>query len=117
MLKCFNIYSISGKIPQWWNLAKTILIDKGHDTKNINNYRLICLQCISSKIFTKIINSKLMNVIKTQKILEPEQKGFINRISGCEDHIFTILSIIDDMNSGLDNNELTLLILQLSKLY
>lgn len=116
MVKFYNVFILAGRIPTWWEKTKVILIDKGKkDQNNINNLRPISLQCCSSKIFTKILNFRLMKVAK--KILEPEQKGFVHKIAGCEEHIFTLKSVIKDMNFGDDKNELTLLLLDLENAF
>lgn len=59
-------------------LKKSILvpIHKAGDTDCVNNYRPISILTSLSKIFERIINSRLIKYLESKKLLSPSQYGF-----------------------------------------
>ncbi|UYV66711.1 hypothetical protein LAZ67_4002653 [Cordylochernes scorpioides] len=63
------------------------------DRDNPSNYRGIALISNLSKLFTSILKSRLRNWIEGRSIIPENQAGFRKGYS-CQDHIFTLLSLI-----------------------
>ena len=75
-------------------------------TKDVNiplNYRGISLISCVAKLFSAIINSKIVMYCENNQLLCDEQNGFRKKRS-CEDHIFVLTSII---RNRLKDNEST----------
>lgn len=102
-------------IPDSFNDSITKLIDKNKDTADsISNWRPICLQNSTSKIFTKWISNKIYQIDNKLKFLgkpmfSDEQQGFKYDTYGCENHNSVLRSIYEDRkrNTSSDTHQLT----------
>ncbi len=92
--KLFNIVLSVGYFPDTWNQGLITPIFKQGDKFEPNNYRGICVNSNLGKIFCSIINIRLQNFLKTHKILEKSQIGFLPK-HRTSDHIYTLHTIID----------------------
>jgi exonuclease III len=87
---CFD----TGKIPRIWRRAiiKPLPKSSENDPRIPLNYRGISLLSCTAKIFTSILNSRIVNFLTEQDVLADEQNGFrANR--SCADHIYGLHSI------------------------
>ncbi|UYV75034.1 hypothetical protein LAZ67_12002195 [Cordylochernes scorpioides] len=89
----FNRIINSGSYPLIWYKSIIHPIFKSGDQDNPSNYRGIALISNLSKLFTSILKSRLRNWIEGRSIIPENQAGFIKGYS-CQDHIFTLLSLI-----------------------
>ncbi len=91
----FQLCLDSGKLPKVW--SKSIINPIPKDAKNDKriplNYRGISLLCCISKIYSTIINNRLMDFLDGNNVLVDEQNGFRPNRS-CTDHIFNLTSVI-----------------------
>ena len=76
-----------------------ILIFKKGSSSNPENYRPISLTCISSKLFEACIKQKLMQFLRANNTLSPNQHGFLARHSACTN----LLESLDDWSFNLDD--------------
>ncbi|UYV76240.1 F13A1 [Cordylochernes scorpioides] len=89
----FNKILGTSQVPQQW--TKTIIhpIFKNGDPDNPSNYRGISLISNLSKLFTSILKTRLNDWMERKSILAENQAGFRKGYS-CQDHIFTLVSLI-----------------------
>jgi hypothetical protein len=95
----FNILLASSLTPTEWKMNRTTLIPKpGKDLNKAENFRLIIIGSILSRIFWGIIDQRL----REQTTFSPRQKGFVHE-SGCFNniHIFNELLYKAKRSSGL----------------
>ncbi len=95
---CFD----SGNVPGEWNKAiiNPIPKDLSKDNRVPHNYRGISLLCCISKMYSKILNKRMLNYAEDNNILVDEQNGFRKKRS-CTDHTFVLNSVIKNrMNEG-----------------
>ena len=100
--RLFNACFQSGKIPSLWLQAIISPIPKSSskDARVPLNYRGISLLSTLSKIYTSLLNIRLMKFLDKNNILADEQNGF-RKDRSCIDHIFVLNSIIKNrMNQG-----------------
>ena len=71
-----NIFNQS-KCPISWKHSTTILLQKEPNNFNIDNWRPISLLSVEYKLFSHILNSCLINNIIENKLIPPEQIGFL----------------------------------------
>ena len=90
-----------GKFPSKMKTAKIIPIHKGDSKMVASNYRPISLLPIFSKVFEKLMHTRVMSFLKTKNILYPKQFGFQKGI-GTEHAIIDITAKIID---AFENNE------------
>ncbi len=90
-----NLVFDCGLVPNLWKLAiiNPIPKDKSRDKRIPLNYRGISLLCTMQKMYTSILNNRLLNFFETSGCLVEEQNGFRPNRS-CLEHIFSLTSII-----------------------
>ena len=71
-----NLTLKTGIFPDRLKYAKVVLLFKFGNRTNINNYRPISIPPAVSKIFEKIITSRLINYIEKNHLLSDFQHGF-----------------------------------------
>ncbi len=88
---CFD----SGKVPSLWTqcVINPIPKNRTNDPRVPLNYRGISLLSCIYKVYSSILNARLVKHLDDEQILHDEQNGF-RRGRSCVDHIFTITSII-----------------------
>lgn len=99
LAKICNLAWKEAKIPEDWKVGVVVPIFKKGDKRECNNYRGITLLSIASKVYERILETKLTREIDTQ--LEQCQSGF-RKGRSIHDHIFTIRQITEktrDSNS------------------
>lgn len=95
LLKEFNQILSSGEIPFNYRTIKFTLIPKPNkDVQKVENYRPIALINTNLKLFSSIINTRLLPFL--QKIIGPNQVGFIPERSS-----FSNITIFGDLLSSL----------------
>ena len=84
-LLCFS----TRKVPGEWLRATISPIPKSAQLDKCEplNYRGISLLCTSAKIYSSILNSRVMAYLENNKLLVEEQNGF-RRSRACIDHVF-----------------------------
>ena len=65
----------NGIFPNCLKLANILPIHKKGDTDNLNNYRPIALLPVLSKVFEKVINQQINDVVETS-FIDDNQFGF-----------------------------------------
>ena len=108
--KCLS----TGTFPSNWKLANLQSVHKKNSRQVKTNYRPISLLCICSKIFEKIIYKELFNFFTLNKLITPNQSGFMPGDST----INQLLAITTEIYNGFENYEETrALFLDLSKVW
>ena len=78
-------------IPEAWKTGLIVKLPKKGDLGNCDNWRGVTLLPITSKVFSKIIHTRLAEVV--DEYIKQEQAGFRPGRS-CSDHIFTLRQIL-----------------------
>ena len=87
LLKLFNLVLIdNGKTPDWDKSIIILLHKKGSKTEPLNYRGISLLSCVS-KLFTAIINKRLLDYVKNKNILSPNQLGFVSGNRTSDAHI------------------------------
>ena len=75
--KLFNLILLSGKTPDEWSIGmiKPIYKQKG-SCDDPNNYRGITVLSCFGKLFTSVINNRLLEYFDENSTTGPEQAGF-----------------------------------------
>ena len=81
-----------GQIPEAWKTDLIFKLPKKGDLGDCNNWMGITLLSLTSKVFSRIVLSRLTAVL--EKALRPQQAGFRPGRS-CSDHIFTLRQILE----------------------
>ena len=96
----FNICLDNGLIPSIWRTAIITPIpkDSTKDPRIPLNYRGISLLSIVSKLYSSVLNNRLLPYLENNGLLVDEQNGFRSDRS-CQDHLFSACSVIRDRHS------------------
>ncbi len=95
LLAFFQYYFDTGLLPQCWGQAiiKPIPKSKANDPRIPLNYRGINLLSCIYKVYSTIINKRLLTYLENNNLLCDEQNGFRSNRS-CLEHIYTLYTVI-----------------------
>lgn len=82
-----------GEAPMDWLRGVIVPLHKGGDEKQPLNYRPITLLSVAGKVYTGILQQRLMKWSEANHIIEPEQGGFRPK-RGCPEQVFTLTELI-----------------------
>ncbi|MFO0089556.1 MAG: RNA-directed DNA polymerase, partial [bacterium] len=82
-------------IPKAWKTARTVPIYKKGDPSDYGNFRPISLLPTIYKLFSGIINSRLLDVASSMGWISPEQKGFLPGVRGIQEHTHLLQTLRD----------------------
>ena len=94
----------SGVFPDTLKIARVIPLFKSGDRNDISNYHPISLLPVISKIFEKLIHSRLISFLDKHNVLYSKQFGFRKQHST----IHALNTAITQIVNGLNNNEVTI---------
>ena len=95
LIKLFNDILNTGIFPQCWRVALIVLIHKKGHITDLDNYRGISLLSVLSKIFSAIMNNRIMEWAVNNNKFSPSQLGFMKGIR-TSDALNLVHNIIDD---------------------
>lgn len=95
LLSVFNKILQTTQIPEQWTKSEIILLHKKGDKSNINNYRPISLIPNMYKLFSKLIQRRIKNVLEQYQT--EEQAGFRKNRSTI-DHLHVINQLVEKAN-------------------
>lgn len=99
--KALKVIWRRGKIAQSWRYADGVYIPKDEKSENIDQFRVISLLSVESKIFFSIVAKRLSNFLLSNKYIDTsEQKGGIPRVPGCIEHTGVVTQLIREAREG-----------------
>lgn len=102
LTRIYNKCIFFKKIPQNWKKCYTVLKYKAGDENNPKNWRPINLINTIPRLYGTLIADRLTKWSLDNKILSPEQKGFVNMKKGRSEHNFVLQTIIEDVEMNDD---------------
>ena len=95
LTRLYNIFYSENIIPELWKRSLICPIYKGGQKDRLNplSYRPISLISNPCKLFSSIMNERLMKYLDNNSVLVEEQNGFRKNRS-CLDHIFVLSSVL-----------------------
>ncbi|XP_065677331.1 uncharacterized protein LOC136092732 [Hydra vulgaris] len=96
----FNQSFLTGTLPTSWLKANITPIFKNGDRLNAGNYRPISLTSVVCKVMESIVKDTIKNHLNKNKLIIPEQHGFI-KSKNCVTNLLETLDIITEaINCG-----------------
>ena len=80
--------------PSAWSKGYIIPLFKSGDESDPSNYRGITISNYLSKLFTKIMTTRLLNFVDKHEIIKKNQIGFMPK-NRTTDHLLVLKAIID----------------------
>ena len=90
-------------IPKEWGIIRVRMIHKGKgaDPVIIDSFRPISLTSIVAKVFNSIIKQRIEAYCLQNGIIDGSvQKGFMPKVSGCEDHINSMSALLRSLSKS-----------------
>ena len=95
----FNNCVNAGVFPDDLKVARVILLYKSGDRSDISNYRPISLLPVFSKIFEKLIHSRVTVFLEKHEVLYHKQFGFRKRHSTIHALNTAITQVVNSLNN------------------
>ena len=95
-----NLSLKKGVFPKELKIAKVIPLHKGNEANIVSNYRPISLLPVISKIYEKVMYSRLISFLETFKLLYELQFGFRKDHSTCSALMILIDKITSELKDG-----------------
>ena len=128
LLHMYNMILQTGYCPKNWKAGNVVLIPKKPPITDINNYRPITLISNISKLFTKILASRISVSMENSSVISDLQNGFRKNRS-CGDNLFILNNLLEinrsrrlktfllfiDLKAAYDTVDRTILISRLQK--
>ena len=92
--KLFNLILRNQKFPSNWNINIQSMIYKSGNHLDCNNYRGISITSCLGKLFTSVLQSRLLEFLEENNKLSDKQAAFRPGFS-TTDHLFTLRSIVN----------------------
>ncbi|MES9882132.1 MAG: reverse transcriptase family protein [Sedimenticola sp.] len=102
-------------VPSMW--YKTIIhpiLKQGKDYRDPMSYRAVSLMSTITKLFSSILNERIVTFMNKNNVLCDEQNGF-RKLRSCLDHIYTLTTII--RNRKLQNKQTFIGFIDFSKAF
>ena len=96
-----NLSLTEGIFPDQLKLANVIPLYKSDDPMLFNHYRPVSLLCVLSKIFEKVMYSRLLDFLETFKVIYDNQFGFRKKRST----YMALMILMDKITKSLENGE------------
>jgi hypothetical protein len=102
--KLFNVCFFEGVIPEPWckSIIRPIPKNSTSDKRLPTNYRGISLLSNIYKLYTSVLNTRLVTYLEDNNKIVEEQNGF-RKLRACVDHIFALTCILK--NRKLEGKE------------
>ena len=107
----FNILLNKGYFPSTWTEGYIVPIHKKGSINEVDNYRGITLLSTMGKLFTRILNNRLMDWAENYSVYIEAQAGFRANM-GTVDNIFILHGLINHLINNGKNYIVHLLILE-----
>ena len=93
LTKLYNMVKSKGEAPKAWKRGRIVLIHKKGSESNVSNYRPLTVIPSMCGTFSKLLNSRLTEVVEQHRLLGETQNGFRKDRSGI-DSAFILNSIL-----------------------
>ena len=94
LVKLFNRILTSGSFPNAWKISLMTFLPKNNEVYNCNNYRCLNLTSCLGKLFTSLLQKRLINYMECNNLYNNFQAGFRPGYR-TTDHIYTIKTILN----------------------
>ena len=84
LTKLYNLVQSTGKTPEVWKTGRLVLIHKSGSLTDMGNFRPLTVIVAESGLFSKVLNTRLTEVVKEQGLLSEIQQGFRRNRSGAD---------------------------------
>ena len=103
-----------GIFPTSLKIARVVPIFKNGNASTVSNYRPISILSVFSKVFEKIVHTRLEKYLLENAILHSNQFGFRSRLSTC----MALLELMNKLTASIDAGEITVgLFIDLAKAF
>lgn len=114
LARLFNLSLQTGTFPSSWKLANVVPVFKKNDRKQVENYRPVSLLSTLSKVFERVVHTRLYDFCTANNLLTDKNSGFKKQDST----VNQLVDITTKINDALDQKEdACLVFLDISKAF
>lgn len=114
LCRLLNLSLHTSKFPSNWKFANVVPIHKKGDRQLVKNYRPVSLLCTLSKVFERIVHSRLYEYCIANNLLTEKNSGFKKGDSTVNQLLFITHKITQALD---DKSEVCLVFLDISKAF
>ena len=96
-----NLSLLEGVFPELLKIANVVPLFKSGDSMLFNNYRPVSLLSVLSKVFEKVMYSRLSEFLKSHELLYKHQFGFQKDHSA----YMALMVLVDKLTKSLENGD------------
>ena len=93
LTKLFNMVKSRSKVPRSWSRGRVVLVHKKGPESDINNYRPLTVLTSMNATYSKLLNSRLTEVVERHRLLGEGQNGF-RKDRGGTDSAFALNTVL-----------------------
>ncbi|VDI40930.1 Hypothetical predicted protein [Mytilus galloprovincialis] len=94
----YNVCFLHCEVPDmWFQSIICPILKNGKDYRDPLGYKGISLMSTVAKVFSQILNERLVRYLENNNLLSEEQNGF-RRLRSCLDHIYSLCTICEIEN-------------------
>lgn len=102
--KILRVFWRKGKIPEQWRRAEGVWIPKEEGSTQLDQFRIISLLCVESKIFFSTIAKRLGSYLARNTYIDTSvQKGGVSGMPGCVEHTGVVTQLIREAREQRGN--------------
>ena len=105
LTKLFNFILNKGSYPDSRSTGLISPIFKSGNKSDPSNYRGICVTSCLGKLFSAVLNNRLLNYLQDHSSIHPSQIGFLKGFQ-TSDHIFSLRTLIDKYVTNANKGKL-----------
>ena len=105
LTKLFNFILSKGTYPDSWSTGLITPIFKSGNKSDPSNYRGICVTSCLGKLFSVVLNNRLLTYLQDHNLIHPSQIGFLKGFR-TSDHIFSLRTLIDKYVTNANKGKL-----------
>ena len=98
LCKLFNLVLDTEQLPNPWSFGYLVPIFKKGDRLDTGNYRGLSIVSCVNKLFTKMLNTRLVNFLDPHNLMSCFQIGFVKK-KRTSDHVFVLKCILEEAKS------------------
>ena len=105
LTKLFNFILSKGTYTDSWSIGLISPIFKSGNKSDPSSYRGICVTSCLGKLFSAVLNNRLLTHLQDHNLIHPSQIGFLKGFR-TSDHIFSLRTLIDKYVTNANKGKL-----------
>jgi hypothetical protein len=93
LVALFNLAFVTARVPVQWRAGEIVALPKKGDRTRVENHRGITIMSHVGKVYTKVLDTRIMSFLEAHGLLHESQCGF-RPCRSCADHSFAMSQVL-----------------------